>query len=242
MPGSLSSGHFARRFQLALELAERAELLGDGRQAGIFHRQVTELALSANDRGVCQRSPDFLIAVDHFSSRVRMVSFTRTIVRARGPVIVPSMPRNSSIRVVLLALVVTWAMLPAQVGALSQTNSDGADLVLADMALSRGDCRGGTDRYVKAALASSDARVSERANKVASDCQQVAAGARAAKRWQSSSPRAPVPRPRSRWRRCVSINPMKRRRQSCERRRWAATTRSSSSWARPAMPAVPPSR
>src|SRR5689334_9470198 len=120
-----------------------------------------------------------------------MVSFTRTIVRARGPVIVPSMPRNSSIRVVLLALVVTWAMLPAQVGALSQTNSDGADLVLADMALSRGDCRGGTDRYVKAALASSDARVSERANKVASDCQQVAAGARAAKRWQKLEPDSP---------------------------------------------------
>jgi tetratricopeptide (TPR) repeat protein len=72
---------------------------------------------------------------------------------------------------------------------LSQTNSDGADLVLADMALSRGDCRGGTDRYVKAALASDDARISERANKVASDCQQVAASARAARRWQKLDPK-----------------------------------------------------
>jgi tetratricopeptide (TPR) repeat protein len=82
-------------------------------------------------------------------------------------------------------------MLPTQVDALSQTNSDGADLVLADMALSRGDCRGGTDRYVKAALASSDARISERANKIASDCQQVAASARAARRWQKLEPDSP---------------------------------------------------
>jgi tetratricopeptide (TPR) repeat protein len=81
-------------------------------------------------------------------------------------------------------------LLPTLAGALSQTNSDGADLVLADMALSRGDCRGGTDRYVKAALASSDARISERANKVASDCQQVAASARAARRWQKLEPQS----------------------------------------------------
>lgn len=79
-------------------------------------------------------------------------------------------------------------MLPAQVGALSETNSDSADLVLADMALSRGDCRGASDRYVKAALASDDARISERAHKVASECQQVAATARAAKRWQKLEP------------------------------------------------------
>ncbi|HUQ10456.1 MAG TPA: tetratricopeptide repeat protein [Steroidobacteraceae bacterium] len=100
------------------------------------------------------------------------------------------MPRNSPIRVVLLASVISWALVPTLAGALSQTNSDGADLVLADMALSRGDCRGGTDRYVKAALASSDARISERANKVAADCQQVAASARAARRWQKLEPQS----------------------------------------------------
>src|SRR5690349_5310870 len=119
-----------------------------------------------------------------------MVSFTRTIVRGRGRDIVPSMPRNSPIRLVLLASVISWALLPTLAGALSQTNSDGADLVLADMALSRGDCRGGTDRYIKAALASDDARISERANKVASDCQQVAASARAARRWQKLEPQS----------------------------------------------------
>ncbi len=94
------------------------------------------------------------------------------------------MPRNSLIRAYLLA----FAMLPALAGALSQTNSDSADLVLADMALSRGDCRGGTDRYVKAALGTNDARIAERANKIASDCQQVAASARAARRWQKLEP------------------------------------------------------
>src|SRR5688572_7941727 len=115
-----------------------------------------------------------------------MVSFTRTIVRDRGPAIVPSMPRNSLFRACLLS----FAMLPALAGALSQTNSDSADLVLADMALSRGDCRGGTDRYIKAAMASDDARIAERANKVASDCQQVAASARAARRWQKLEPQS----------------------------------------------------
>ena len=79
-------------------------------------------------------------------------------------------------------------MFPAAVSALSTTNSDSADLVLADMALSRGDCRGGTDRYLKAALASNDATVSKRANEVASDCQQIAASAKAARRWQKLDP------------------------------------------------------
>jgi tetratricopeptide (TPR) repeat protein len=95
------------------------------------------------------------------------------------------MPRNSSSRVISLALA---ALLPVIAGALNTTNSDSAELVLADMALSRGDCRGGTERYVKAAVASSDANISERAHKVASDCQQIASSARAARRWQKLDP------------------------------------------------------
>jgi len=87
----------------------------------------------------------------------------------------------------LISLVIT-ALLPAVSGALSTTNSDNADLILADMALSRGDCRGGTDRYVKAALGTSDAKISERANKVAAECQQVNASARTARRWQKLEP------------------------------------------------------
>jgi tetratricopeptide (TPR) repeat protein len=98
---------------------------------------------------------------------------------------VPSMRRNSSIRVFSLTVA---ALLPAVVLALNTTNSDSADLVLADMALSRGDCRGGTDRYIKAAMASADAGIAKRANQVAADCQQVAAGARAARRWQKLEP------------------------------------------------------
>ena len=101
----------------------------------------------------------------------------------------PSMPRNSSIRVISLALaVLVPALVPTTTFALSTTNSDSADLVLADMALSRGDCRGGTDRYVKAAMESGDARISERANKIATDCQQVAASAKTARRWQKLEP------------------------------------------------------
>jgi tetratricopeptide (TPR) repeat protein len=80
------------------------------------------------------------------------------------------------------------ALLPAGAMALSQTNSDSADLVHADMALSRGDCRGGTERYLKAALATNDAKISERAAEVASECQQIGASARAARRWQKLDP------------------------------------------------------
>jgi tetratricopeptide (TPR) repeat protein len=114
-----------------------------------------------------------------------MLSFTRTIVRGEGPVIVPSMPRNPLSLVLSLVLA---AFIPAVGSALSTTNSDNATLVLADMALSRGDCKGGTERYVKAALATNDATISERANKVASDCQQIGASMKAARRWQKLDP------------------------------------------------------
>ena len=99
------------------------------------------------------------------------------------------MPRNQSPRVIFLTSVLTIAaLLPSGAMALSQTNSDNADLVHADMALSRGDCRGGTERYLKAALATNDAKISERAAEVASECQQIGASARAARRWQKLDP------------------------------------------------------
>jgi len=80
------------------------------------------------------------------------------------------------------------ALSPAGAMALSTTNSDSADLVLADMALSRGDCRGGTERYIKAAWATNDARISQRASEIASECQQIGASAKAARRWQKLDP------------------------------------------------------
>jgi len=79
-------------------------------------------------------------------------------------------------------------MIPALANALSATNSDNATLVLADMALSRGDCKGGTERYIKAALASGASEISARANKVAAECQQIGASATAARRWQKLEP------------------------------------------------------
>jgi len=95
------------------------------------------------------------------------------------------MPRKSASAVLSLVLA---ALLPVAANALSAANKDNADLVLADMALSRGDCRGGTDRYLKAAQGTNDAKISERANKVAAECQQVGASAKAAKRWQKLQP------------------------------------------------------
>ena len=101
----------------------------------------------------------------------------------------PSMPRNTLPTGLRLALsLVLTALVPAVSSALSTTNSDSATLVLADMALSRGDCKGGTERYLKAALATNDATISERANKVASECQQIGASMKAARRWQKLEP------------------------------------------------------
>ena len=93
----------------------------------------------------------------------------------------PAMLRNTSTltipQAISRALVVTIAaLLPTGASALSKTNSDGADLVYADMALSRGDCRGGAERYLKVALSSSDPKISERASEVAADCQHDADG------------------------------------------------------------------
>ena len=95
------------------------------------------------------------------------------------------MPRNPAAPIISLVLA---ALIPTVGSALSQNNSDNADLVLADMALSRGDCRGGTDRYLKAALGTSDAKISERANKVAAECQQISSSAKAARRWMKLDP------------------------------------------------------
>jgi tetratricopeptide (TPR) repeat protein len=82
------------------------------------------------------------------------------------------------------------SLLPGSAGALSTSKTDNAALMLADMALSRGDCRGGTDRYLKAAMGTSDATIAERATKVAADCQQVESALRAAKRWQKLEPQS----------------------------------------------------
>jgi tetratricopeptide (TPR) repeat protein len=90
-------------------------------------------------------------------------------------------------RSLALSLVLA-GFVPAVSSALSTTNSDNATLVLADMALSQGDCKRGTELYLKAALATSDARISERSNKVASECQQIGASAKAARRWQKLEP------------------------------------------------------
>ena len=101
----------------------------------------------------------------------------------------PSMQRNVFLPVTFRAFALAVAaLIPVGADALSTTNSDNAALVLADMALSRGDCRGGADRYLKAALGTNDAKISARANKVAAECQQIGVASRSARRWQKLEP------------------------------------------------------
>ena len=189
MPGSLSFCISRADGELAFQGAEGAEFFRHRRQPGIFHRQIAELALSADDGRVGQRAADFLVAVDHFfepqSNRVFHANHCKG---RRSSYSARHATKHLAWAISLAISLALAALLPVGASALSTTNSDNADLVLADMALSRGDCRGGTDRYLKAALATSDAKISERANKVASECQQIGASAKAARRWQKLDP------------------------------------------------------
>ncbi len=137
---------------------ERAELFRHRREAGIFHRQFAELALSANDGRVCQRAADFFIAVDHFfEPQANGVFHANHCKGRRSSYSALHATKHTRIHGHFTGPRGAGRVVADRRSALSTTNSDNADLVLADMALSRGDCRGGTDRYLKAALATNDA-------------------------------------------------------------------------------------
>jgi tetratricopeptide (TPR) repeat protein len=91
---------------------------------------------------------------------------------------------------VFVALVAAALVVPVGVSALTDKNprSDSGELLLADMALARGDCVGGTTRYLKASRKSNDASVAQRAVEVANECHQMKAVAEAVKRWQKLAP------------------------------------------------------
>lgn len=67
-----------------------------------------------------------------------------------------------------------------------------AEAVVAEAALARGDCRIAAETYARAAEASRDAAIAERATEVAVHCQHWPARARSAARWRALAPEEPA--------------------------------------------------
>lgn len=65
---------------------------------------------------------------------------------------------------------------------------DAARLMVAEVALTRGDCRVAAEAYLKATLQSADARIAARATEVALSCEQLPIAKRAAARWRELAP------------------------------------------------------
>ena len=63
-----------------------------------------------------------------------------------------------------------------------------AGLMVAEVALERGDCRAAADAYGKLAAASSDAKVAARATQVSLACAQLEPASRSASRWRTLEP------------------------------------------------------
>ena len=131
MAGSLSSCISRAEASSRSSALERAEFFRDRRQAGIFHRQIAELALSADDRRVCQRAADFLIAVDHFFEPQSNGVFHANHCKGRRS----SYSALHATKHIDMGHFTGHFMADGRVvadgaSALSTTNSDGADLVL----------------------------------------------------------------------------------------------------------------
>jgi tetratricopeptide (TPR) repeat protein len=99
------------------------------------------------------------------------------------------MLRRLAVLASLLAL--SSAMLPA---AAPEPGSDGgsparnADVLVAELARERGECRTAADTYVKAAAASRDPRIARRATDVALECAHLPAAWKSATRWRALDP------------------------------------------------------
>jgi len=100
------------------------------------------------------------------------------------------MPQATRLR---LAASVLLLLVPAARAAMAPADPAWArspDVVLAEMALQRGQCREGSEAYLKAAQGSADASLASRAAQVAVGCEQLATAWRAAQRWQTLAPRS----------------------------------------------------
>jgi len=69
-----------------------------------------------------------------------------------------------------------------------QAQASAASTVLAEIALKRGDCKGASESYAKAASASTDASLARRASEVSLSCEHLPAAWQSVNRWRTLAP------------------------------------------------------
>jgi len=69
-----------------------------------------------------------------------------------------------------------------------QTQASAASTVLAEIALKRGDCKGASESYAKAASASTDPSLARRASEVSLSCEHLPAAWQSVNRWRTVAP------------------------------------------------------
>lgn len=103
----------------------------------------------------------------------------------------PTVRRRSSRRRALFAAALLAASATAGAAEkpmISGPSDESAGLMVAEVALERGDCRAASDAYVKLALASSDPKLASRATQVSLACAQLEPASRASTRWRALEP------------------------------------------------------
>ncbi|MCX7036535.1 MAG: tetratricopeptide repeat protein [Proteobacteria bacterium] len=99
------------------------------------------------------------------------------------------MPQSTLVRLAAGVLLLLANPLLAAAPASEPGWARSPDVVIAELALQRGQCREGAEAYTKAALASADASLASRAAQVAVGCEQLDTAWRAVQRWQALVPR-----------------------------------------------------
>ena len=99
------------------------------------------------------------------------------------------MPQSTVVRLAAGMLLLLATPLLAATPAAEPGWARSPDVVVAELALQRGQCKEGSEAYTKASLASPDVSLASRAAQVAIGCEQLDTAWRAAQRWQVLAPR-----------------------------------------------------
>jgi tetratricopeptide (TPR) repeat protein len=96
----------------------------------------------------------------------------------------------SAARAVRAGVLLAAVTLAPNAFALSEQAKADADTMLAEMTLSRGDCRGASERYARLSTQRKDAALAKRATLVAAECHHLDAEIKSARRWSALEPQS----------------------------------------------------
>lgn len=106
-----------------------------------------------------------------------------------------SAARGPAGRSFMVGILIAMALVSVEFGrpawALSEQTKSDADTILAEMALSKGDCRGAAERYLRLAGKRKDAALATRATSVGALCHHLDVEMKSARRWLELEPKNP---------------------------------------------------